>query len=94
MRGVQNSLSLAAVAAVIGLLVGFAAAYLLTYSRFKLKRLIDLLTLTAMAVPGVVLGIGYIFVWNQKWLASRGIKPVRQTGNSGSGQRGLRGSAD
>ena len=72
-RGVQNSLSLAAVAAVIGLLVGFAAAYLLTYSRFKLKRLIDLLTLTAMAVPGVVLGIGYIFVWNQKWLASVGL---------------------
>ena len=73
LRGVQNSLSLAAVAAVIGLLVGFAAAYLLTYSRFKLKRLIDLLTLTAMAVPGVVLGIGYIFVWNQKWLASVGL---------------------
>ncbi len=73
LKGVRNSLSLAAVAALIGLLVGFAAAYLLTYSQFKLKRLIDLLTLVAMAVPGVVLGIGYIFVWNQKWLAAVGM---------------------
>ena len=71
--GVGHSLSLAAVAAVIGLLVGFAVAYILTYSQFKLKRLIDMLTLIAMAVPGVVLGIGYIFVWNQKWLQPLGL---------------------
>ena len=73
LEGVRHSLSLAAVAAVIGLLVGFAVAYILTYSQFKLKRLIDMLTLVAMAVPGVVLGIGYIFVWNQKWLQPLGL---------------------
>ena len=32
-----------------------------------------MLTLIAMAVPGVVLGIGYIFVWNQKWLQPLGL---------------------
>ena len=32
-----------------------------------------MLTLVAMAVPGVVLGIGYIFIWNQKWLSSIGL---------------------
>ncbi len=73
LAGVKNSLSLAAVAAVIGLIIGFAVAYILTYSQFKLKRLIDMLTLIAMAVPGVVLGIGYIFVWNQKWLQPLGL---------------------
>ena len=73
LTGVKHSLTLAAVAAVIGLLVGFAVAYILTYSQFKLKRLIDMLTLVAMAVPGVVLGIGYIFVWNQKWLQPLGL---------------------
>ena len=31
------------------------------------------MTLIAMAVPGVVLGIGYIFVWNQKWLTPLGL---------------------
>lgn len=32
-----------------------------------------MMTLIAMAVPGVVLGIGYIFVWNQKWLTPLGL---------------------
>lgn len=73
LEGIRNSLSLAAVAAVVGLILGFAVAYTLTYSQFKLKRLIDMLTLVAMAVPGVVLGIGYIFVWNQKWLQPLGL---------------------
>lgn len=73
LEGVKNSLTLAAVAAVIGLVVGFAVAYTLTYSQFRLKRLIDMMTLIAMAVPGVVLGIGYIFVWNQKWLQPLGL---------------------
>ena len=75
LEGIRNSLSLAAVAAVVGLILGFAVAYTLTYSQFKLKRLIDMLTLVAMAVPGVVLGIGYIFVWNQKWLQPLGLNP-------------------
>lgn len=30
-------------------------------------------TLVAMAVPGIVLGVGYIFVWNQKWLVPIGL---------------------
>ncbi len=71
--GVKNSLGLAFCAAVIGMIVGFCVAYVLTYSDFKLKKGIDMLTLVAMAVPGVVLGIGYIFVWNQKWLTNVGL---------------------
>lgn len=71
--GVKHSLGLAFCAAVIGILVGFCVAYVLTYSDFKLKKGIDMLTLVAMAVPGVVLGIGYIFVWNQKWLTNVGL---------------------
>lgn len=71
--GIRHSLLLAAVAAVVGIIVGFAVAYVLTYSDFKLKKFIDMITLIAMAVPGVVLGIGYIFVWNQKWLTNIGL---------------------
>ncbi len=73
LEGVGNSLGLAGVAAIIGILVGFCVAYVLTYSAFRLKRMIDMITLIAMAVPGVVLGIGYIFVWNQKWLTPIGL---------------------
>ena len=71
--GIQHSLSLAVIAALIGIVLGFAVAYILTYSDFRLKKLIDTITLIAMAVPGVVLGIGYIFVWNQKWLQPLGL---------------------
>lgn len=73
MDGVKNSLSLALIAAILGILIGFCVAYVLTYSRFRLKKVIDMMTLVAMAVPGVVLGIGYIFVWNQKWLTPLGL---------------------
>ena len=71
--GIKHSLGLASVSAVFGILIGFCVAYVLTYSRFRLKKLIDMITLIAMAVPGVVLGIGYIFVWNQKWLTPLGL---------------------
>ncbi len=73
LTGVKHSLGLAGVAAVVGILVGFCVAFILTYSEFKLKKFIDMITLIAMAVPGVVLGIGYIFVWNQKWLMPLGL---------------------
>ncbi len=67
-QGIRNSLSLASIAAIFGLLIAFCTAYVLTYSTSKLKKVIDMTTLIAMAVPGVVLGIGYIFVWNQAFL--------------------------
>ncbi|MBO4982334.1 MAG: iron ABC transporter permease [Lachnospiraceae bacterium] len=73
MDGVKHSLSLAGIAAAIGIVIGFGVAFVLTYSEFRLKKVIDMITLVAMAVPGVVLGIGYIFVWNQKWLMSVGL---------------------
>ena len=68
LTGIGHSLGLATVAAIFGLIIAFCTAYVLTYSTSKLKKAIDMTTLIAMAVPGVVLGIGYIFVWNQKWL--------------------------
>ena len=73
LEGIRHSLGLAATAAVIGVVVGFCVAYVLTYSEFRLKKGIDMMTLVAMAVPGVVLGIGYIFIWNQRWLMPIGL---------------------
>lgn len=71
--GIRHSLGLAIVSAVLGIVIGFCVAYVLTYSKTRVKKMIDMLTLVAMAVPGVVLGIGYIFVWNQKWLGKVGL---------------------
>ncbi|MBO9610591.1 MAG: iron ABC transporter permease [Paenibacillaceae bacterium] len=66
--GLERSLAIAGSAAVLGLLVGVAVSFVLMYSQFRYKRWIETISLITLAVPGVVLGIGYIFVWNQKWL--------------------------
>ena len=71
--GIGHSLGLAVIAAMIGLLIAFGCAYVLNYVKTPLKRAIDMTTLIAMAVPGVVLGVGYIFVWNQRWLVPLGL---------------------
>ena len=74
LNGLEHSLMIAFAAAIIGLVLGFFVSYVLNYSDFVLKRVIDVLSLVALAVPGVVLGIGYIFVWNQRWIESVGVK--------------------
>lgn len=73
LKGLGHSLMIAGVAALLGLLFGLCVAYVLTYSQFKFKRTIEVFSIITLAVPGVVLGIGYIFVWNQKWLDSIGL---------------------
>ncbi|RUS46801.1 iron ABC transporter permease [Cohnella sp. AR92] len=71
--GLVHSLEIAAGAALVGLLVGFFVSYVLTFSRFALKQTVDVISLISLAVPGVVLGIGYIFIWNQAWLERIGL---------------------
>ncbi len=73
LAGLGRSLLIASVSALAGLALGVAVAFVLTYSRFRFKRWIEVMSLVTLAVPGVVLGIGYIFVWNQAWLESIGL---------------------
>ncbi|TYP78111.1 ABC transporter permease [Paenibacillus methanolicus] len=73
LTGLLHSLEIAAAAAVFALLIGFLVAYVLTYSQFKFRRTIDAISLVSLAVPGIVLGIGYIFIWNQSWLEHIGL---------------------
>ena len=74
LAGMRHSLGIALTAAALGLILGFFVSYILNYSDFIFKKVIDVLSLVALAVPGVVLGIGYIFVWNQKWIEALGIR--------------------
>lgn len=61
-----NSLKLAACTAVIGTAVVFVGAYLLekTHGMDWARQLVRLLAMLPMAVPGLVLGLGYIFFFN------------------------------
>lgn len=69
----RTSLGIAAAAAVGSGLLAAAAAYVLTFSDFRLNRLIDVTCTLSLAVPGVVLGIGYIFMWNSPLFDRLGI---------------------
>ena len=61
-----NSLKLAASTAVVGTLVVFVGAYLLEKTRGLdlLRPVVRLIAMLPMAVPGLVLGLGYIFFFN------------------------------
>jgi len=61
-----NSLQLAACTAVIGTAVVFIGAYLLEKTRglALLRPVVRLMAMLPMAVPGLVLGLGYIFFFN------------------------------
>lgn len=61
-----NSLKLAAGTAVIGTVVVFIGAYLLekTHGLDWARPLVRLMAMLPMAVPGLVLGLGYIFFFN------------------------------
>jgi iron(III) transport system permease protein len=64
-----NSVELATWTAVIGTIVIFVGAYLLEKTRrFAFWRgIAQLMAMLPMAVPGLVLGLAYIFFFNAKW---------------------------
>jgi len=62
------SLGIALLSATLIVVISFPLAYVIERSSRKWKRMIDFLTMIPIAVPGTVLGIGLIRVWNQPWL--------------------------
>src|SRR5262249_43688368 len=63
------SLRMAALAALVGTVVIFSGAYLIEKGQgFRMGRaLAQLLAMLPMAVPGLVLGLGYVFFINAAW---------------------------
>jgi len=59
-----NSLGVAALTAVVGTVITFAGAYLVEKSRTRARGALYMLSLLPVAVPGMVLGLAYIFVFN------------------------------
>ncbi len=67
------SLGLAAAAASLTLALGILQSFSWRRQSSPLSRLVDIILTTSIAVPGIVLGAGYIFLWNQPWLAAVGL---------------------
>ena len=64
-KAITDTLQLAAIATPISGVVGIVIAYLLTRVRFKGKGIVEFLALLSLAVPGVVLGVGYAIFFNR-----------------------------
>lgn len=65
LSALSTSLSLALGAACITGLLGLLAAWLVVVQKIKGHGLVDALSLMPAALPGVVVGVGLILLWNQ-----------------------------
>jgi iron(III) transport system permease protein len=74
------SARLAAVTATATALLGLVTARLLTQRGNRAgARILDLVLLTAVALPGIVFAAGYIFTYNLPWVAHNGIHLYQTT---------------
>lgn len=73
LTGAVNSLSIAAVVAVLATVLGFLIGVVLTFTGFRGRGVIDLSSTVTLAIPGIVLAVGCIFVWNQPFLSQLGL---------------------
>ncbi len=60
-----NSVLIAACTAVLGTVIAFMSAYLSARMRSKLSRFLHLSSMTSAAIPGMVLGLSYVLVFNK-----------------------------
>jgi len=65
LHALELSIRMAGAAAVAVAAGGLLLAYILARTRFPGRRLLELLTLLGFALPGTVLGIGYVLTFNE-----------------------------
>lgn len=59
----QNSLIVSFLTVAIGIALYFAAAYVIHRTRLPGRRAIDLITIIPLAIPGLIIGLGYLWSW-------------------------------
>jgi iron(III) transport system permease protein len=63
-RSLMSSLKFAFSAALIAPVIGISLSYILVRKRIPLKRALEFVALLGFAVPGTVMGVGYILAFN------------------------------
>ena len=63
-NSIMNTIIFATVTSLVMSLMGLIIAYLVTRIQFKGRNLIDLLTTLPFALPGTLMGVGYILAFN------------------------------
>ena len=73
---ILDSLLLAAIATPLTGMLGMVIAFLVKRKQFVGRRLMDITSMLSFAVPGTVVGIGYILAFNQPPLMLRGTAAI------------------
>lgn len=71
-KAMKDTLLLAAIATPIAGLLGMIIAFLVVRKRFVGKRLLELISMLSIAIPGTVIGISYILAFNTQPIAITG----------------------
>ena len=58
-----NSMKVGVITAVVGGLLSFAIGYTVVRARVPGKRIIDVITTIPVAIPGLVIGVAYLWAW-------------------------------
>jgi iron(III) transport system permease protein len=63
-----NSLLISLGVAVVGVIVAFVTAYLTARTRTKAAKALHLMSITSLAIPGLVLGLSYVLFFKGSWI--------------------------
>nr|NNM89928.1 iron ABC transporter permease [Bacilli bacterium] len=63
-----RSLEYAIIAAVVTAIVGLYVAMQMTFNKTLISKILNTLTMATIAIPGLVLAVGFVFAWNAQWL--------------------------
>ena len=73
---IKNTLIYSLIAAFLDIVLGFFISYIVLRTKFKGRQILDYVAMSSVAVPGLVLGVGYLktfysiqLPWNEKSLA-------------------------
>lgn len=64
----SNSLIISFLTAIFGTITAFFISYLTTRKKGKLNNLLHIITILSLAIPGIVLGLSYIFVFKKTFI--------------------------
>ncbi len=70
-KGLQHlstSMIISVIVAALGIMVSFITAYLTARSGFKSAQFLHLMSMTSLAIPGIVLGLSYVIVFKGTFL--------------------------
>lgn len=67
-NAISLSMELALGAAVVAVILGLALAYIIQYTEVPGRKVLYFLTMSTIAIPGIVLAAGFVFAFNAIWL--------------------------